>query len=105
MRMVEYFRPEADDPLILAKAVIDQAIFEREALRVGLVVHDDDNTEDGQVGWYVLSAEKEYLISFLERLRDCGLPLLNVTVPDDELTFWEAHELNQHFCFDVDHEN
>lgn len=97
------------DPLVIARQCVDEAIFDREAERLEIAVHETSQSgEENVLEWYADLEDpggegrdgKALLEVFLNRLSEYGLPLLVVEVPESELEYWEAHKLNTHFQFE-----
>lgn len=96
-------REERGDALLVAKDVINEAIFDRQAANFGLqVLEDPAADEDNSVGYLVETAEEDRLRSFLTSMVPMDMPCLVVTVPADELEKWEADDLNRHYSFEAD---
>ncbi len=101
MYRVYFSRPERGDPLLLAKDVINEAIFRREAAEHALTVREDpDAQEENSVGWVIETEFDQVLQAILTSLAGLGMPLLAVDVPPEEIDAWEADEkLSPHFDF------
>lgn len=105
MYKVFFTRQERNDPLVLAKDAINEAIFKREAADLGLPVEQDPSVgEDNLLGWVVLVAPQEgaVLRSFLQAMVPLDLPCLSVAVPEAELADWERDALNDDYSFYVE---
>lgn len=104
MRRVYFSRDERADPLLLAKTAIDEAIFRRAAARLKLEVMEEP-AEDNLVSFYIDCPCRLALSELLTLLQAGLLPCLNVTVPEDEIEEWFKTPWNDHFSFDIDHED